>query len=337
MTVAGTTYTLAQAASFDDPETLDLDSTIASLKSRQEHFGPDDLRPCYRLLYSYIARASVSFRSLQIKNFYQADINRELIADLAEDRDPNLSRILSGLRTQQSIFPVPDPVQATQSDAEETAFLQRQVDAIKAKRSAIFQESTKPAPELPPVTLIELSPRTNRYPTTFQSRYKHLQFMQIPLGSSIKESLLAIARGLTHCSSQLVAVAHPDVSFDGNFIRDGVEGLAENLGQYAAIVRGMWLADNRGILFSEIVGARSGIPSTENLRSVYGGAITPLHLLSLGLYEVSYLRQLLEGLATMTDESAMIDSIIKEWSLERVNLKQRQAGLIVLNSNHPIS
>ena len=334
LTTAGTCYALAQAETYTDPQAVDVEQTLARLRQRGRNFNVDDLRPGYRFLYSYIERGSYQFQSLGIKNFYQAAISPDIVADLAGDKDPHFSRILSGLIHQRSIYPEPGEVDRARSKAEETSFLQREVDVIKEKRARLFFEATRPALPQQSVALLELSPRSSRFPSIFQSRYESLAVSRVQVGSSVSATLQSLLQEMINSSVRYVAVVHPDVSYDGHFVGEGVEGLESAAGGLKAVVRGVWLADTSGNLFSELLSERVGIPSAESLQQGYGACLSPLHLLSLGFYEASYARVLLEKLIACKDESEMIRLIVKEWSQEGIDVRLAQAGLMCLEVKH---
>lgn len=320
---------LAQALGFDRWRDLDLSATIDQLLRLSENIEVPHLSKAYRFIYTYIERASVRFKSIGIKDHYLEDISPEFAQDILQGRDPNLSRILKGITTGDTIYPSPTEAERTTSDLEEHAFLSEKIARIKEKRERIFHESLALKHEMPDVALLSESSRTTVYPKVFVERYPKVMEEEVRI-ADFEATIDHARRILRGSTAEFAAYLHRLSSFDGHFISSGVELMYTEGKGKTLLLRGSWIAHGNGDLFSEFLSKSSNSISFESVQKTFSTEIDPLQLLGLGFYRRTYLLDVFDRLKASATQRERIELIVHMWSESTTIIKPGQLGITTL-------
>ncbi len=329
LTSAHNPYSLAQSLSFDQLDQLDFLGVIDTLVDQSQNFSEDILRKAYRFIYSYIERASVRFDSFGIKNFYEANLTEAFVDDLKLGRDANLKRIVAGVMNGGSIYPVPDTAQDSVIQQSESTFLKVEVAKIRARKESIYKQSSTLQADCPKVLHISHMSRTSVYPLVFGQRYTNVETTNLPaLHQSALSNYQQLLAALDSSDTPLIAYSHPSVSFDGNFFSSGVETFleAENF-EKRLLLRGTWLADQNGLVYSDFLSAKRGSTSKESISKTFSQGVDPLVLLSWGLYTRECFRGiLLSFLSTQRNHDAE-EHLVNVWNSPTTIVHKIQCGV----------
>jgi hypothetical protein len=323
-------YGLAQERTFEDLGSLNVSDTIDELLEATRAFSVESLRRAYRFIYTYIARASIRFRSISMRDHYGENIDAEFVEDLKSGRDPNLTRIVDGILTGQNIYPRPSAEDLARTDSVETAFLESRLADVKAKRASV-REAARSC-KLAQHTIVRLAevPRSSIYPLIFDRRGEPTEHVEIAVDDGPR-MLASIKQAVTRSDAEFVVYAYRKGSFDGHFLVSGSEALASADKRVQMVLRGVWIARQDGVLYDHFISKISGAPSLEGIESIFKRPADPLQLLSLGFYRRDYFCRVVDELQRLWGTEQAIHYIANEWASERCLVKLGQAGLTVVS------
>lgn len=323
-------YGLAQGFTFERVDNVDLSRTVDSLFEATRNFSVDDLRRAYRFIYTYIERASIRFKSISMLNHYSENIDAEFVEDLKSGRDPNLTRIVDGIFTGESIYPRPSAEDLARSDSAETAFLEKRLLDIQTKRASVREASQKRS--LAQYTTVRLAevPRASMYPLMFDLRGEPTEHVEIAVDDAPR-MLAAIKQAVTSSDAEFVMYAYRKGSFDGHFFRSGSEALTAADKKVQMVLRGVWIARQDGNLHDHFISKISGAPSRQSIETIFKRRADPFQLISFGFYRRDYFCQLIDELQRLWGTEQVIDYIANEWASERCLVKLGQAGVTIVS------
>jgi len=325
----------------NDESEQGLRGLVDSLFTHASQFNEDNLRELYRTASAFYFKHSTRFRSFEIRNGFDTQINIKSFEELRPGHDKTLDRVCDHLMYGSSVFDLPSSEDWTRSSAEEDQFLAGELNRIKRYRAEVLEESAKLNARQPPKSKVAVcrawsnQTSTNSYfDAAWVSRghsseefkvYQPVQKREL----RFEEFLLG---QLADVNQEFVVIAPEIFQYDESWMRASRMRIEqENNAEF--VWSGAWISTKAAGITQSILVTPSPSARYSDLVKKVSSLSDPYLLLGLSLFRRTYLMSLLKQLLNLP-----VQDIGQEIIALLTRAAQNQAGkaMIVIH-NDPVT
>ena len=244
--------------------------------NRTNKFDINDLRIAYRGFYTFFFRlSSYNFKSFGIRNNFQYDIRIKNLNELNPVNDPSLDIICDHILKKMPLFPSPSKTLTSVNNEEETAFLKKELDAIKSKRLKVNKRLNESQTVEPLISVIRIRQdgrkepaNTLLYQTLKKSRHKNIEFRNLEFCyfEEIKTFVQELRTAVDIANGDYIYIGTDNTHLDESFFSTAISFLEKpdhtNFHGYSS---GAWLLDKNENLIDEMMTNRSQLITFQSI------------------------------------------------------------------------
>jgi predicted O-methyltransferase YrrM len=309
----------------------DIEAAIEESLERTRAFGLEDLRSIYRGTYFLFMRLSYRFKAFGFSDPFTPEFRFQSRDDLLPGNDPVLDQVCDHVMHGSPLYPMPSEEQLNHSNAQETAFLEQELEKIKLTRAGLKRQAIIDGdvgePKLSVVRIrqngLQNVEGTYLDRSLGHSRHKEIERLEMayPNDFTPQDFLEELAISGESAGGQYIYFAADAVHTDEALFSHAIDFM-ESKPEAGAILSGAWLTDGAGNVVGELFTGRKFVDDYKTDCQQFPLLQDPVYLLSLIVWQkaafgrfVENLKQssfeTFEGLAQLVFEKALDESILK--------------------------